>query len=224
MNGVPKIKICGVRTPEIAEVAVESGADMVGVVFARRSVRCVTEAEAADVARAVGGRADVVGLFTEAEPDRLWAHVEATPLTALQLHAGYDRDAVQAVAPTRVLRSIPFEPDRLEARIRHWEAVAEEAGNLAALIIDTPDPSKVGGGTGRRFDWRAFRELLDLIRPRLPIMLAGGLTPDNVAEAVQLVRPYAVDVSSGVESTRGVKDADRIRAFCDAVRSVSERV
>ncbi len=209
-----RIKICGIKTPDIAEAAVDAGADMVGVVFAERSPRCVSVAEAAAVSRAVAGRAEVVGLFVDGEPNTMRRAVGQVNLSMLQLHGRVDAATLNELEPIRVMVSLPFD-EKAEAALAHWSA--QPVPNVAALIVDTPDPTKVGGGTGVTFDWHALRDALDRVQPELPIVLAGGLNPDNVTDAIAIVQPDMVDVSSGVESARGTKDAGLVRAFCRAV-------
>lgn len=225
-----KIKICGVGTAEIASAAVDAGADYVGVVFEPRSARFVTIEEARVVAEAVKGRAEVVGLFVDGELGVIRQVVSQVPLDRVQLHGRVDERLVEAMAPTPVVVAMAFDPRprKLEEELRRWDEVYRRRGgsHVAAVLIDTPDPTKVGGGTGVTFDWKALRTMLDRLQSGVgqlpgagvPIMLAGGLTAENVAEAIDVVRPWGVDVSSGVESQRGVKDAAKVRAFCRAAR------
>jgi phosphoribosylanthranilate isomerase len=213
-----RIKICGVRTADVARAAVDAGADMIGLVFAEKSPRYVTAEQAAAIVDGLGPRVDAVGVFKDAEP----AHVKSIAFRAgfsiAQLHGETGEDAVAAISPLRAFRAIAFDPATIDAELERWSAYFKESRNLLSLIIDTPDPSRLGGGTGKTFDWAALRAALDRVKPAVPIVLAGGLTPENVAEAVGVIRPWAVDVSSGVESSRGVKDISKVRAFCDAAR------
>lgn len=213
-----RIKICGVRTPDMAEAAAEAGADAIGLVFAPRSPRLISVAEARAIIAAVGPFIDTVGLFVEPAPT-LREEAGSLPLSMLQLHGEFNPADLEAVGPRRVLKPIAFEgAEAFAEAVARWQAVRERDPRLAGLVVDTPDPSGVGGGTGRPFDWSALRSGVESAGATMPILLAGGLTPDNVAEAVRVVRPWAVDVSSGVERQRGEKDPARIRAFCEAVR------
>lgn len=213
-----RIKICGVSTPDIAEAAADAGADAIGLVFAPRSPRLISVAEARDILSAVGPFIDPVGLFVEPAPT-LREEAAALPLSMLQLHGEFTPADLDAVGPRRVLKPIAFQgPDAFSQAVETWRAVHQRDARLAALLVDTPDPSGVGGGTGKTFDWAALAEAIEAARPPMPIVLAGGLTPDNVADAVRVIRPWAVDVSSGVERRRGEKDPARIRAFCEVVR------
>ncbi len=221
MNEPVQIKICGIRTPDVAEAAVEAGAAMVGVVFVPASPRSLSVDQAVAVAAAARGRAEVVGLVKDHSLGEVRQLVDAVGLDLLQLHGEVTGAAVEAAGvAVRCLDTAAFDAGSFVDRLRRVDAGFVETARPAALIVDTPDPSRIGGGTGRTFDWSALRQVLDEVQPRVPIMLAGGLTPDNVAEAIRIIRPWGVDVSSGVESQRGVKDIAKIRAFCRAVRSV----
>ncbi|MEX2673383.1 MAG: phosphoribosylanthranilate isomerase [Phycisphaeraceae bacterium] len=214
----PRIKICGLKTPEAIETATAAGAQAVGFVFAERSARYITPAAAADLAAAVPPYVDITGLFTTTPFDEIRRIAQAVPLITLQLHGDrFDAAAIAALAPHRVIRALSFEADTAVDQLRTWDQHYRNLPNLVGLIIDTPDPAKIGGGTGKTFDWHALRAVLDDVKPAAPIILAGGLTAGNVADAIQTVRPYAVDVSSGVESAPGIKDPDRITDFCQAV-------
>lgn len=214
-----RIKICGVRTPDIAEAAADAGADAIGLVFAPRSPRFITADEARAVIHAAGPFVEPVGLFVDPAAEAC-AAAAGLPLAMLQLHGPFEPTDLASLDRFRLLKPIAFEsPERFAAAVEPWRDVYARTGQPAALLVDTPDPTGVGGGTGRRFDWSALRAAIDAARPPMPLVLAGGLTPDNVAEAVRTVQPRAVDVSSGVERRRGEKDPAMIRAFCDAVRA-----
>ena len=205
-----KIKICGLGSPEEAAAAVAAGADYLGVVLVpgRLRTRTVEQASAIFAAAAGGLR---VGVFANALPAAVLAASEALQLDAVQLHGS--ESAVELVR-LRALGAPPL-----------WKvlAVPQGAATLAAfdaygaaadaIVLDGSD-----GGRGVRFDWAAFRPL----RPRLPrgvgLVVAGGLTPENVAEAVAELAPDVVDVSSGVESSPGRKSEQLIRAFVVAAR------
>jgi len=214
-----RIKICGLRTPEMARAAVDAGADAVGVVFAPRSPRYVSiDAANAIAAEVESSRVDVTGVF--ASPVQITAKILNTAaLSVLQIHGDVTPQIVAEFAPKPVVAAVTFRAADAVDKLRIWEAAFRDGANLTGVLIDAPDPTGIGGGAGESFDWSALRAVIDEVNPSVPLFLAGGLTPDNVAEAIATVRPYAVDVSSGVESSRGVKDASLIRAFCDAVRS-----
>ncbi len=217
-----RIKICGVRTPEIAEAAIEAGADMLGLVFVQASPRFVTLDEARKIARHVHDRVDLVGLFKDEKLDAVRQTAGAVPLTMAQIHGDFATADLPHLQPMRFMRTVAYEPNTMRDQLRYWHGLRMSHRHLTALVIDTPDPNQIGGGTGRTFDWTGLQRVLEGMRAYVPIMLAGGLTPDNVADAIRTVRPWAVDVSSGVERERGVKDAGRVRAFCEAARAADE--
>lgn len=209
-----RIKICGVRTPEVALAAARAGADWVGLVFVDRSPRQVTVAEARAVVRALPATVDPVGLFVDAPAERVREVAAAVGLRTVQLHGDETPEQVASLEGLRVLKAVAFNGG---ANLEWWRGVA----NVVGLLVDTPpvDAGALPGGSGRAFDWAALARWRAQAGDDLPPMfLAGGLTPANVAEAIATVRPYGVDVSSGVESARGVKDAALIEAFCAAVR------
>ncbi len=215
MQDRTRIKICGIRTPDIAIAAVDAGADMIGLNFVERSPRYVSVGEAKAVIEAVAKTVTTVGLFKNEQIERLQKVHEQTGFTEYQLHGAVSPALTSSLKPVHSWVSVPFDADRLDREIREWGRDAVGSG-MAGLVVDAPDPTRLGGGTGKTFDWHALREVLDQAKPCLRIMLAGGLTPGNVSEAIRIVQPWAVDVSSGVESSRGVKDASLIRDFCRA--------
>jgi phosphoribosylanthranilate isomerase len=217
-----KIKICGLCTPELAKAAVDAGADMVGLVFVERSPRFVTLEEAQAVARDMAGSAEVVGLFKDQPLADVKRLVDDVPLSVVQLHGDYTPGMLADPAGPRFMRSIAFDPATIEDNLQTWDAHHAINPRMIALMIDAPDPSKIGGGTGNTFDWHALRDVLDRVKPMAPIVLAGGLNPDNVADAIRIIQPWMVDVSSGVEASRGTKDAGLIRAFCAAAAASSQ--
>ena len=203
---VVRSKICGITRVEDALAAAEAGADAIGLVFYARSPRAVSVQQARAIVAALPPFVTTVGLFVNASRCELNEILEAVPLDLLQFHgdetavdcAGYHRPYIKA------LRVRPGEDIR---------ARCADYPQAAGILLDTFVPG-VPGGTGEAFDWSLVPE-----NPGCPIILAGGLTPDNVAAAVRQVRPWAVDVSGGVEARKGVKDAEKVRAFVGAVRA-----
>ena len=213
-----RIKICGIRTPDVARAAAEAGADAVGLVFDDRSPRFVTIDQARAVSAAVPPFVSVVGLFTTDDVAAIEPILDQVSLDVVQLHGNQGEDVIEALAPRRVLCAAAFNAESGPQLLHDWQARWKKYDHLSGLLLDTPDPL-LAGGTGRSFDWEALDEARTNTRATLPIVLAGGLDPQNVTEAIQRVRPWAVDVSSGVESSRGVKDVEKVRAFCRAARS-----
>lgn len=202
----PRIKVCGLTRVEDVQAAVAAGVDAVGLVFYPDSPRHVTIAQAAELCRHVPPFVTIVGLFVNASRAEVHRVIEAVPLNLLQFHGDETADQCEGFG-------VPY---LKAARVRPGVDLLEFAAQFAsarALLLDTWTPAY--GGSGESFDW----SLVPSSCP-LPVILSGGLTPDNVAEAIRLVRPVAVDVSSGVESAKGIKDAAKIRAFVSAVRGV----
>jgi phosphoribosylanthranilate isomerase len=212
------VKICGLKTPETLDAALDAGADLVGVVFFPPSPRNVELADAPDLARRVGGRAGKVALTVDADDALLAAIVAGLRPDILQLHGGESPERVAAVKARfglPVMKAIPVE------RRSDLDAVARYAGVADRLIFDARAPREATrpGGLGQPFDWRLLQRL-DL---GIPFMLSGGLDASNIAEALAITRAPGVDVSSGVERAPGEKDAERIRAFVRAARAAESR-
>jgi phosphoribosylanthranilate isomerase len=212
-----RIKVCGIREAEHARCAIEHGADYIGLNFIEGSPRQLEIAQARNLVAkicAISRTVEPVALFANQSTDLIREVLEAADFKIVQLHGDEDRTFVESLGEVRVFKAVPFDPSRIDA----WR---NPPANVAALLIDAPTvPGELTGGTGRSFDWDALVQLDKTDLP--PIILAGGLTPDNIAQAVRTVRPFAVDVSSGVESSRGVKDPALIQAFCKAVHSADE--
>jgi phosphoribosylanthranilate isomerase len=209
-----RIKICGVTTAADAEQAARLGADAVGLNFFARSPRFVSEGRAREIVAALPAFVEPVGLFVNEDFASIHAAAGRLALRTLQLHA--DR---QALLPRDEYRYVIAFAVRDAASLGAIDAYLDSCrrdGRLpAALLLDAHVPGAYGG-TGRTAPW----DLLAGYRPGVPLILAGGLTPDNVGAAIRRVRPYAVDVASGVESSPGVKDTDKMRRFIDAARAV----
>ena len=215
------IKICGIRTVEMAHAAVAAGADYVGLVFVPKSVRCVDETSAAKVITEVGEDAVPVGLFVDPDDqiEQVMGLINRLGLKAVQFHGRSDL-AVDRLGDVNLFRGVAFDESWSQS-LDEIDAWQHRGIHIAGLIADTPDPSGIGGGTGRTFDWLSLATSLAERPIPVPLFLAGGLNPDNVADAIAAVRPEGVDVSSGVESVRGEKDPARIKAFCASVLSAS---
>lgn len=206
------VKICGLRTPQDALVACEAGADMIGLMFApsRRQIDVRTAREIVDALRAsrAGRDVAVVGVFVDEQPTTIAAIAVATGLDWIQM-SGHEVLETIADVPLPVIKALRFDGDPSEAA---W--LAEPAGcDAAPLLVDAHVVGSYGGA-GVLGDWRRAAELA----ARRPVLLAGGLTVDNVAAAIATVRPWGVDVSSGVE-TDGLKDHAKIEAFVQAAKA-----
>ena len=209
------VKICGLKTPEALDVALEAGADMVGFVFFPPSPRHVGLAAAAELGRRVGDRARKVALIVDADDVLLKSITDALRPDLLQLHGAETPARVQAIKARfglPVMKAIAVEARADLAAVKLYDTVADR------LLFDARAPREATrpGGLGKPFDWHLLEEL-DLA---VPYMLSGGLDPDNVAAALRITSTPGVDVSSGVERAPGEKDHDKIRAFIRAARRV----
>src|SRR5262245_51037283 len=208
------VKICGLKTSDALDVALEAGADLVGFVFFAPSPRHVGVEAARALGKRVRGRAQKVALSVDADDDWLAASIEALKPDLLQLHG---RETPERVAAVRARFGLPVMKALPIAERTDLSAIRPYVGVVDRLLFDARAPKDATrpGGLGRSFDW----QLLENLDPGVPFMLSGGLDPGNVAEALRITRAPGVDVSSGVESAPGEKDLDKIRAFIRAARS-----
>jgi phosphoribosylanthranilate isomerase len=208
LMSIVRAKICGITRAEDARVAIEHGAHALGFVFAPSSPRALTRDQAAVLVRSLPPFVSKVGLFVDASRQEILDVATGVGLDTVQLHGDEDPEtcaAVQRVVP--VVKAF---------RVRGPETVVQMQayrGCAAAFLLDAYVPGR-HGGTGTRFDWVQAVQAKTL---GVPIILAGGLDAGNVAEAIDAVHPFAVDVSSGVESAPGLKDPEKLRAFLGAV-------
>jgi len=212
------VKICGTTNLEDALAAVNAGADALGFVFAE-SPRRVEPAVAGEITRALEEPIEKVGVFVNETAERIREIVEVARLTAVQLH-GYDTLDVPAKLKAepglpQELQVIPAYPMRRllegETLVNFW--------TFDTVLFDTAVEGK-RGGTGRTWDWELGRAMIETLRAHVRIVIAGGLTPANVADAIRTLRPWGVDVASGVEREPGKKDHEKVRAFVKAAKSV----
>jgi phosphoribosylanthranilate isomerase len=209
LNSRTRIKVCGITRPEDAHAAVEFGADALGLVFYAPSPRCVTVEQAWEIARIVPPFVTLVGLFVNETKLTVRRVMEAVPIQLLQFHGDEEESFCRSFhAP--YIKAARMRPG-LDL-VRYAESYPSAQGLLLDAYVEGY------GGGGKPFDW-------SLIPPGLPLplILSGGLDADNVTEAVRRVRPWAVDVSSGVEAAKGIKDAGKIAAFIAGVKHADVR-
>jgi phosphoribosylanthranilate isomerase len=204
---VIRVKICGVTSAEDAELAASLGATAVGMVFWSGSPRAVDVERAKLIALALPTFVTAVGVFVDQSVDEVSAIADAVKLDAIQLH-GHENASDYAALGRRLIKSVAV-------RDRSAEAEADRVPAGATVLLDAHDPLR-RGGTGQTIDWTVAAT----IARRRPVILSGGLTPETVDAAVRAVRPYAIDVSSGVESSPGRKDPTKLRAFFAALRAL----
>ena len=209
MSGLPtrvRVKICGLTRSEDVRAAVDAGADALGLVFFSDSPRNVTPQQAQLLLQSVPAFVQVVGLFVNPAPEWVRAVLAAVPIDLLQFH-GDESPAFCQQFGRPWIKAVRVRPG-LDL-LQYCEQYAEARG----ILLDAYHPG-VWGGTGLAFDWSLVPAGLGL-----PLILSGGLNENSVGEAIRAVRPYAVDVSSGVEISKGIKDASRIQAFMNGVRT-----
>ena len=214
-----RIKICGVTTPADAHEAARLGADAVGLNFYEGSPRRIDPAAVEQVLRELPPFVEAVGVFVNRPVCEIIAHLGPwRRLRTIQWH-GENCEPGDG-HPYRLIPAFPVrDAASLAAVTRHLDACRAVGPLPAAVLLDGHAPGQ-HGGTGRIAPW----ELIAAYRPGVPVILAGGLTPENVAEAVRMVRPYAVDVASGVESAPGRKDAEKMRRFIAAAREAAAKL
>ncbi|MBN2021923.1 MAG: phosphoribosylanthranilate isomerase [Pirellulales bacterium] len=214
------IKICGITTVEDAQTVAAAGADAIGLNFFADSPRCVGLDVAAAIVRATPARVRKVGLFVNTDLPAIERTWQTVGFDLVQLHGDETPEFVAELGVRRlppVVRAFRLSPLGLPPIVEYVEK-CRRLGNLpAAVLVDAFVPGSFGG-TGRRADWAALAAY-HACKTLPPLVLAGGLTADNVAEAIRQVRPHAVDVASGVESTPARKDPAKVRAFVQAARS-----
>jgi phosphoribosylanthranilate isomerase len=206
-----RIKICGITSQADAGAVVDAGADAVGLVFYAGSPRAVTVEQAARIARVVPPFMSVVALFVDEPADSIRRIVESVPINLIQFHGEEPRDFCEQFHRPWIKALRVQTGSDLVARCAAYEGAS-------GVLLDSWQEG-VPGGTGRTFDWSLARKRLPL-----PVVLAGGLDESNVADAIALLQPWAVDVSGGVEQSPGRKDAGKIKRFVAAVRAADALV
>jgi phosphoribosylanthranilate isomerase len=215
------VKICGITNLEDALTAVNAGADALGFVFYEKSPRNIDPQVVGEIVAKLPAQVEKVGVFVNEVAERIYESVQQAGLTAVQLSQG--ESVAGFIKYLQVRRNMNHRP-KIISVIPGGELseggffIANELKNaLHALLIDSSSAAQPGG-TGKRFDWEKARGMVEMVGLRIPTIVAGGLTPENVAEALVLLHPWGVDVSSGVESKPGKKEPEKVHAFLAAVR------
>ncbi len=204
-----RVKICGITRIQDALCAAEHGGDAIGLVFYDRSPRHIEIAQAEKICARLPAFVTTVALFKDAEVNTIEAVCNTMPIDLLQFHGSESAEfCAQFSRPYIKALGVQHSLDALNQQAKVYE-------QARGLLLDSHAPGE-DGGSGRTFDWNSIPTL-----PK-PLILAGGLSAENVAAAIRTTKPYAVDVSSGVENKPGIKDAAKITAFMQAVRSVNE--
>ena len=200
-----KVKVCGITSYEDAFLALEQGADALGFNFYRPSPRYIDPAKVREIIRRLPPLWVSVGLFVNAAIDELREVSRAAGVQVLQLHGDENPEYCRKLPDWQLLKAIHVGADSIREDLREY--------SVQAFVLDVKD-NALYGGTGKSFDWRFAQGI------NYPVVLAGGLRAENVREAIQTVRPYGVDVCSGVESSPGKKDAGLLAKFMNEVRNV----
>lgn len=203
------IKICGITRPQDARRAAEAGANMIGLNFWRGSKRFVSENQAREIVAAIPEGVVKVGVFVNPHPLVVSETIEELKLDRVQLHGDEHTDGWNSLRPEQLIRSV---------RVRDESSLKEAEGWQADLFLYDAYSDEFGG-SGKRAPWHLLAH-----GARRPFLLAGGLNPGNVAEAIAAVRPDGVDVASGVESSPGIKDLRKLRAFIKNARAAGESI
>lgn len=202
-----RIKICGIRTVEQARWAVDAGADAIGLIFCEKSARAVTLEQAFAIYATLPPYVTAVSVFVDPDSALVQAVIQVLPTTLLQFH-GQETESFCTAFSKPYIKAVPMQTDT------DINAYCERYVSAQGLLLDTANAQGFGG-VGQSFDWALIPKKL-----AKPIILAGGLNIDNVARAIQTVRPFALDLNSGVESSKGVKDQAKIQQCIREVRRV----
>ncbi|MFZ0806893.1 MAG: phosphoribosylanthranilate isomerase [Candidatus Sulfotelmatobacter sp.] len=217
------VKICGMTNLEDALIAVDAGADAVGFVFYEKSPRCVSVETVREIVERLPAEVEKIGVFVNQVDGTLCDVADRSGLTAVQMHGDNEdphvADLVIAKRPKlKVLAAVSMSKASPDGWAMLWHPDA-----VHAFLADSGDSSK-SGGTGKIFDWTSSGPAVQNIKKLGRVVAAGGLTPGNVGEAIAILRPWGVDVVSGVEARPGKKDPDKVRAFVKAVRDFDRKV
>jgi phosphoribosylanthranilate isomerase len=217
-----RVKICGVMRVEDAIAAARAGADAVGMVFYEKARRSITHERARDILQVLPPFVTPVALFCDEPPQRILDAAAELNLRHVQLQGEESADEVAELSGLRVIKAIRVKRETISGELKHWrERIAKLAlTNLAAFVLETAGTG-VPGGSGVANDWPLVKELQSRgeFAGLPPVLAGGGLTPETVGDVVREIQPWAVDVSSGVESEFGKKSEQKIAAFIRAVHS-----
>jgi phosphoribosylanthranilate isomerase len=220
------VKICGITNVEDALTAVDAGADALGFVFYEKSPRHVIQEAVRDIVSELPAKIEKIGVFVGESLDQMERIAEGAGLNGIQLHMRFPHAQwAESSAPSpktvkyTVLRADEMSNDQARSTILEWYQDVKES--IQAIFLDAATETEPGG-TGKRFDWKAAAPAVRAFQQDFRIVVAGGLTPTNVAEAMRILKPWGVDVSTGVEARPGKKDPEKVRAFISAVRKAGQ--
>lgn len=222
--GRVRVKFCGLTQKADVQAAVRLGADAIGLVFYPPSPRAVTAAQAAELIRFAPPYVQLVGLFVDPTPDLIASTLGTVSLDVLQFHGQETPAACAALADKarkRWYKALAVRPDWDDEQLLTAVKSYQGAG-ACGVLLDTWHPA-LAGGSGESFDWQRFKKLAEKL-PDFSLTLAGGLTAENIAQAIEQTQATAVDVSSGIELEKGIKSQDKMQAFMQAVSATSSRL
>jgi len=216
------VKICGITNLEDALTAVEAGADALGFVFYEKSPRKVDVETARGIVAKLPESVEKVGVFVDELPEKVEGIADEAGLTAVQFHGDEHENPAKCIN-RKMFLSIPVRAIRfsLDEKGAAWGSFMRLPQTLAAIVLDSGTRQE-RGGTGKTFDWEEAKPFVSLMAKMHPIVIAGGLSPTNVADAMRILHPWGVDVASGVEARPGKKDPAKVRAFVAAVREADK--
>ena len=217
------VKICGTTNLDDALVAVEAGADAVGFVFYEKSPRCVSVERAREICEKLPESVEKVGVFVNESPERISEVTSGAGLTAAQLHGDEYQFPERYLTGGKLFFSLSVSQILNNLKGPISEFVFPKLPKSSGVHLDSGIPEH-RGGTGRTFAWAEARWLVSALARMHPVVVAGGLTGSNVTRATEFLKPWGVDVVSGVEASPGKKDPEKVRAFVRAVREVDRRV
>lgn len=208
-----RIKVCGITTVEDAREAIRIGVDALGFIFAEKSPRYISPEKVKEIVNQLPPFIHLVGVFVDSDPVEIQEIIEYCGLTHVQLHgeedAEYCQKVAQSASPCRVIKAFRVSSQTMSADFAPYEE------SVVGYLLDTFAAGQAGG-TGKPFDWSK----IESFNLKQPVILAGGIAPENVVEAIRSVRPFAVDVNSGVEVEPGKKDHDRLNQLVELVKNV----
>lgn len=215
MAGRTRVKMCGITNRYDAEEGVRAGVDALGFIFVDESPRCISSENAREIIAELPPFVDCVGVFVDRDPKEVEEIIAYCGLSYAQLHGSEDPKYCERLArytaPCKVIKAFRVGTETQADLFTPYNEVAQ------GVLLDTYSKG-IAGGTGMTFDWR----IIERLRIQSPLILAGGLGPENVGEAIRQIRPFGIDVNSGVERAPGVKDVDKLHTFMEQVRMADQ--
>jgi phosphoribosylanthranilate isomerase len=200
-----------------AVAAANAGADAIGLIFYPKSSRFVTIDQASEILRSIPPMVSPVALFVNTPPNKIHQIAGSINVHTIQLHGDEPPEELSELEEFTVIKAVRCDAAKLPGILRSWNEAAKRFKNLAGLLLETSNTQQAGG-TGIENDWPAIESAIASTKIELPLIAAGGLTPENVGTVVKRLRPFAVDVSSGIEESRGIKSVDKMNRFASEVR------